>query len=53
VNLDIRACNKMLVWAADKLFVFFVYILMFIHLWRRDTAIMLSVSKNDYNRYCI
>ena len=36
-------------------FVFFVYVLMFIHLLRRDTAIMLSVSKfnklNDYNRY--
>jgi len=26
-------------------FVFFVYVLMFIHLWHRDTAIMLSVSK--------
>jgi len=26
-------------------FEFFVYFLMFIHLWRRDTTIMLSVSK--------
>ena len=38
-------------------FVFFVYVLMFFHLWRRDTAIMLSVSKfnnlNDENRYSI
>jgi len=25
-------------------FVFFVYVLMFIHLWRRDTGIMLSVQ---------
>jgi len=39
------------------LFVFFVYVLMFIHFCRRDTAILLSVSKfnisNDSNRYCI
>ena len=38
-------------------FVSFVYVLMFIHLWNRDTAIMLYVSKfnklNDKNRYCI
>ena len=38
-------------------FVLFVYVLMFIHLWNRDTAIMLYVSKfnklNDKNRYCI
>jgi len=26
-------------------FVFFVYVLMFIHLWHRNTAIMLSVYK--------
>ena len=38
-------------------FVFFVYVCLFIHLWRRDTALMLSVSKfnklSDNNRYCI
>ena len=26
-------------------FVFFVYVLIFIHLWRRDTVIMVAASK--------
>jgi len=38
-------------------FVYFVYVLMFIHLCRRDTAMLLSVSKfntlNDQDKYCI
>ena len=37
----------------DKLsrFVFFVYVLMFIHLWRRDTAIMYVSKFNKLNDY--